>query len=235
MPITKTAGRSRRGVDRGHANIHGIINNAWVDRATLKRVNCVDDDSVGDSRPRRCAWRRSLPGTTTPLGASPRRLLATTVGDELKLTRGGRSKVIGISSKDRSAILLAGKLADAAYWMDKGRHRDVDALHEGAAGLGAGVQRAGRVDSFFGKTWDRLLPATAYEGLQGPDEGPRGSEFGMGRTFPSGSTAARTRSRRHITTRSRIRHSRAKCSPTSRESWWNRKTSDGAVSRTCFA
>ena len=29
-----------------HADVHGIINNGWVDRASLKRVNCIDDDRV---------------------------------------------------------------------------------------------------------------------------------------------------------------------------------------------
>ncbi len=44
-------------------------------------------------------------------------MLVSTVGDELKM-QGGDSKVIGISIKDRSAILPAGHMADAAYWYD---------------------------------------------------------------------------------------------------------------------
>ena len=183
--VTKTAAGHAVVLTGVHANVHGIINNAWIDRATMKRVNCVDDDSVeilgrADER-----GGVRLPGATTPLGASPRRLLATTIGDELKLTHGGRSKVIGLSSKDRSAILLAGKLADAAYWMDKGRI--VTSTHY-MKELPAWVRKfndAGRVDSFFGQTWDRLLPAAAYEKLQGPDDGAgEATDFGMGRTFP---------------------------------------------------
>jgi predicted AlkP superfamily pyrophosphatase or phosphodiesterase len=50
-------------------------------------------------------------------GSSPRRLLQSTVGDELKASGKG-GKVIGISIKDRSAILPAGHSADAAYWFD---------------------------------------------------------------------------------------------------------------------
>ena len=102
-----------------HANVHGIIGNAWVDRATLKKGNCVEDDRVKIlGLPEEDRGGARLPGLTVPLGASPRRLLASTVGDELKISGPGRSKVIGISSKDRSAILLAGKLGDAAYWME---------------------------------------------------------------------------------------------------------------------
>jgi predicted AlkP superfamily pyrophosphatase or phosphodiesterase len=183
--VSKTAAGHAVVLTGVHANVHGIISNAWVDRETLQRVNCVEDDSVqilgrADDR-----GGVRLPGSTTPVGASPRRLLATTVGDQLKLTRGGRSKVIGISSKDRSAILLAGKLGDAAYWMDKGRI--VTSTHY-MQELPAWVQafnEAGRVDSYFGQTWDRLLPVSAYDTLQGPDDAPGESAgFGLGHTFP---------------------------------------------------
>ena len=44
--------------------------------------------------------------------------LVSTVGDELKMADGGKSRVVGISLKDRAAILLVGHMADAAYWFD---------------------------------------------------------------------------------------------------------------------
>src|SRR6186997_3213685 len=44
--VSKTAAGHAVVLTGVHANVHGIINNAWVDRETLKRVNCVDDDSV---------------------------------------------------------------------------------------------------------------------------------------------------------------------------------------------
>jgi hypothetical protein len=54
-------------------------------------------------------------------GSSPRRLLVSTLGDEIKMSgrqSGQQSKVIGVSIKDRSAILPAGHMADGAYWFD---------------------------------------------------------------------------------------------------------------------
>jgi hypothetical protein len=45
-----------------------------------------------------------LGGTPATKGSSPHRLLVSTIGDELKMA-GRHSKVIGISIKDRSAIL----------------------------------------------------------------------------------------------------------------------------------
>jgi predicted AlkP superfamily pyrophosphatase or phosphodiesterase len=87
----------------------GIIGNDWYDRTTRKRVTSVTrlDDSDKGAR---------LVGATGP-GATPERMLQTTIGDELKMSGKG-GKVIGISIKDRSAILPVGRMADAAYWFD---------------------------------------------------------------------------------------------------------------------
>jgi hypothetical protein len=83
----------------------GIVGNEWYDRALKKQVTSVSDD---DTR---------LLGAPGGAGASPRKLLAATVGDELKKAD-RRAKVIGVSLKDRSAILPAGRSADGAYWYD---------------------------------------------------------------------------------------------------------------------
>ena len=92
-----------------YANANGIIANDWTDRASLGPMNCVADPSVE-------IIGRTAAGVK-PQGRSPRNLNVTTVGDEYKLARGGKPKVIGISNKDRSAILMSGHLADAAYFM----------------------------------------------------------------------------------------------------------------------
>ena len=51
-------------------------------------------------------------------GASPRNLLASTIGDEVRLATKGESKLFGISLKDRAAILTAGHTANGAFWID---------------------------------------------------------------------------------------------------------------------
>src|SRR5208282_2635808 len=85
-------------------SISGIVGNEWYDRETGKVVASISDDAT------------KLLGASGD-GASPRRLLVSTLGDELKMAGGG-GKVIGISLKDRSAILPAGHMADGAYWFD---------------------------------------------------------------------------------------------------------------------
>ena len=84
----------------------GIIGNYWFDRASGKRVSSVSDETV-----------KALGGEPNEPASSPRRLLASTVGDELRFLSNDRAKVIGISVKDRSAILPAGRHANAAYWL----------------------------------------------------------------------------------------------------------------------
>ena len=87
-------------------SISGIVGNDWFDRETGKPVTSVSDEAV------------KILGGAGEGGASPHRLLVSTVGDELKISDGGRARVIGISMKDRSAILPVGHMADAAFWFD---------------------------------------------------------------------------------------------------------------------
>ncbi len=87
-------------------NLSGIIGNDWYDRASGKTVTSVSDEST-----------EQLGGSATK-GSSPRRLLVSTIGDEMKRSRRDQPKVIGLSLKDRSSILPAGHMADAAYWYD---------------------------------------------------------------------------------------------------------------------
>lgn len=87
--------------------ISGIISNEWFDRAEGKAVTSVSDSNTK---------LLGAPGNRT--GSSPRRLLVDTVGDELKIATAGKARVIGISLKDRAAILPAGHSADGAFWFD---------------------------------------------------------------------------------------------------------------------
>lgn len=87
--------------------IHGIISNQWHVRLRDKGIYCVGDNCV-----------KTLGSKTTKGEKSPKNLLTTTIGDELRLFNNKKSKVIGISLKDRAAILSAGHMANAAYWFD---------------------------------------------------------------------------------------------------------------------
>jgi hypothetical protein len=86
-------------------SISGIVANDWYDRDERARVSSVSDA------------RTQLLGASGT-GSSPDRLLVSTVGDELKMAWGGKPRVIGVSLKDRAAILPSGHMADGAFWFD---------------------------------------------------------------------------------------------------------------------
>lgn len=90
--------------------IHGIAGNDFIVQATGQSLYCTQDDnvlSVGTKDKNATAGKMS-----------PFNLKASTVTDELKLATNFRSKVIGVSIKDRGSILPAGHAANAAYWFD---------------------------------------------------------------------------------------------------------------------
>ncbi len=154
-----------------HANINGIIGNDWIDPQSFERVSCVGDANesmVGlppPSGPR-------LPGISdVHIGRSPRYLLASTVGDELKVARGGRPKVIGIANKDRGSILMAGRMADQAYFMEGARMVSSTYYMKELPAWARDWNDARKADAYFGKVWDRVLPESEYAG-QGPDDAP---------------------------------------------------------------
>jgi len=96
-----------------YSNGHGIVANEWWDSKKKRMVTSVEDDAV-----------KSLGAPGDPSGgkmpgASPHNLMADTLGDELKLATQGKSRVFGISLKDRAAVLPTGFGGDAAYWIDQ--------------------------------------------------------------------------------------------------------------------
>src|SRR5580692_10780832 len=90
-----------------YSNGHGIAANEWWDPQKKRMVTSVEDDTT------------KLVGVTDDkAGASPHNLLADALGDELKLSTQGRSRVFSLSLKDRAAVLPGGFAADAAYWIE---------------------------------------------------------------------------------------------------------------------
>jgi hypothetical protein len=155
----------------------GIVGNEWLDRASGKRITSVTDESV-----------KLLGGGPNDVASSPSRLMSSTVGDELRLVTNDRSKVIGISVKDRSAILPAGRHANAAYWFSTTTGNMVSSTYYFKE-LPAWVNtfNAGRpADKYFGAKWERLLPENEYLKRAGPDSTPWETVTSTGdtNTFP---------------------------------------------------
>jgi predicted AlkP superfamily pyrophosphatase or phosphodiesterase len=136
----------------------GVVANSWWDDALRRRVNVVDDPSVvvlgGEGR-----------------AASPAHFHGFTLGDALKKAT-SRARVVGVSFKDRAAILMSGPRADGAYWFGSAGGRFVTSSYYGPAAPGWLERWNARrpADAYAGRAWERLLPDPAlYDRLAGPD------------------------------------------------------------------
>lgn len=138
----------------------GIIGNEWLDRASGKRVTSVSDESV-----------KLLGGTANENASSPRRLMGSTLGDELRLATNDRAKVIGISVKDRSAILPAGRHANASYWFSTRSGNMVSSTYyfDQLPAWVTTFNNSRPADKYFGAKWERLLSENEYVRRAGPD------------------------------------------------------------------
>lgn len=160
----------------GHASVytgttpayHGIISNEWYDKNLKKDVNCVEDAN------------HKVVGSPNGNGdVSPWRLLTTTITDELKLFSQKRSKVIGISVKDRGAVLPAGHMADAAYWYDSRSGNFITSTYYMNT-LPAWVQKFNArklPDQYLSQEWKTVYPIEQYT-ESGADDTPYESKIG---------------------------------------------------------
>jgi predicted AlkP superfamily pyrophosphatase or phosphodiesterase len=142
--------------------IHGIIGNEYYDKKEKKFVNCVEDSLY------------SAVGNDAVNGKlSPSRMIASTVTDELKLFTQKRSKVIGVSIKDRGAILPAGHMADGAYWYDSKSGRFISSTYY-MKSLPAWVEKFNSQNlpaKYLSQVWQTTLPIDQYT-ESGPDDTP---------------------------------------------------------------
>ena len=138
-------------------SVSGIIGNDWFDRESGASVASIADRTV------------TPVGAPDAAAASPRRLLVSTLGDEMKLASSAPKgapnapRVIGLSLKDRSAIMPVGRGADAAYWFDTKTGSFVTSsyyMKEAPAWVRAFNERR-RPDTLAGQTWTPLAPPSA--------------------------------------------------------------------------
>ncbi|MBL7937580.1 MAG: alkaline phosphatase family protein [Bacteroidia bacterium] len=145
----------------GHASIytgtspatHGIIANDWFVKETGKMMYCTDDSNVKPV------------GSESKAGLmSPKNLLVTTIGDELKLNTNQQAKVFAISLKDRSSILPAGHSANGAFWFDGSNGKFISSSHY-MNELPAWVNEFNNLQlakKYLSQGWNTLYPIAGY-------------------------------------------------------------------------
>lgn len=169
----------------GHASIytgttpanHGIVANDWYSKAKKAKMYCAADETVFLTD-----GRKASPKKIDKYSRSPKNLLGSTITDELKLFTNDRSKVVGISLKDRGAIFPAGRLADYAFWYhdQTGNFITSSYYHENLPDWLLKFNNRKLADSLLNLTWGTLKPIETYKN-SGPDHAPMEKIFN-GRT-----------------------------------------------------
>jgi predicted AlkP superfamily pyrophosphatase or phosphodiesterase len=165
----------------GHATIstgalpyrHGVILNEWYRRAAKRRMSCTTDPNVA-----------SVPyaAPEEPVGHSPDRLRVPSLGDRLRAASPS-SRVVALSMKPRSAVMLGGHGATAVTWFASS---NVWATSTAFAATPAPEVQAfvdgHPVERDRHEVWDRRGPPAGYAGLDAnPFERP---PVGWTATFP---------------------------------------------------
>ena len=168
---------------------HGMVANVWLDRETGKLVYNIQDPrypllTMGAGVDKESEIDPTQRIATTE-GRSPAPILVSTFSDELALSNAGKSKIFGVSVKDRGAVSMAGH-AGKAFWFSKKTGVFVTSTYYYKDyPLWAKDWNAKRIPfSYSGKSWELLHDRSTY--LFGDrDDMPYETNFaGYGRVFP---------------------------------------------------
>lgn len=155
---------------------HGIISNEWYNRKSDSFVNCVEDAGV-----------RTVGEVSSEGNASPKRLLSTTISDQMKIATNGQCKVYSVSLKDRAAVLPAGHTPDEVFWYSPQTGKFISSTYY-TNSLPQWVIHFNENDvagKLFQNGWNLLLPEEDYL-VSAPDDAPwEDDAFSEGKTtFP---------------------------------------------------
>jgi predicted AlkP superfamily pyrophosphatase or phosphodiesterase len=187
----------------GHASLatgtvpsaHGMVANVWFDRELGRLVYNIEDPEYhllsADADVDESLEIDPTQKAAEVDGRSPRAIVSSTFSDEMAIHYGGRSKIFGVSVKDRGAVSLAGH-AGKAFWFSKSAGEFVTSNYYYDA-YPAWVTRwngAQPLTAFAGTRWELLHDRATYQ-FGARDDRPWETDFpGWGRTFPHAYGAA---------------------------------------------
>ena len=168
---------------------HGMVANVWLDRETGKLTYNLEDPrypllskGAGVNKETEIDPTQRL---ATSEGRSPAPIMVSTFSDELALSNAGKSKIFGVSVKDRGAIPMAGH-AGKAFWFSKATGEFVTSTYYYKDyPTWAKDWNAKRIaSSYAGKSWELLNDRSTYQ-FGDRDDMPYETNFaGYGRVFP---------------------------------------------------
>ena len=168
---------------------HGMVANVWFDRELDRLAYNIEDaryklltagadvDQKSEIDPTQKAAKVE--------GRSPDNILTSTLSDEMAIHFAGKSKIFGVSVKDRGAVSLAGH-AGKAFWFSKASGEFVtsnyyyDQYPDWVSEWNADKPAM----AYAGKAWELMYPAAKYMFRDADDKAYETDLAGFGRVFP---------------------------------------------------
>jgi arylsulfatase A-like enzyme len=172
-----------------HPAVHGMVANVWLDRKTGKLARNVEDKryriltlGAGVDKTAEIDPSQKRPAGD---GRSPAAILVSTFSDELALHYGRRSKIFGVSVKDRGAVPLAGH-AGKAFWFSKrtGEFVSSNFYYDRYPAWVNDWNRKKLAFQYSGKSWELLNDKSTYLFGAADDKSWETDLAGYGRVFP---------------------------------------------------
>jgi len=131
---------------------HGIVSDRWLSRITEEMVTATYDKRY-----------RGVGGDDMYGSYSPRNMMASTLGDELKRWN-SESKVIAVSLDPQQAVLAAGHSGDGAYWLNPyyGTWMTSNFYQKELPEWVSDFNKKKFADAYVQRSWETLLPMGSY-------------------------------------------------------------------------
>ncbi len=170
-------------------SVHGMIGNVWFDREAGELSYNIEDPKYPIIPTRETTIKGEQLDPAQKLsrtqGRSPSVILAPTFSDGLAAYYGGRSKIFGVSGKDRSAVSMAGKTGKAFWFsVDNGDFVTSTYYYDGYPDWVHKWNSQRKADKYSGGSWKLLEDSSTYL-LGAQDNRPYETDLsGFGRVFP---------------------------------------------------
>jgi len=172
-----------------HPSEHGMVGNVIFDRDKGELAYNIEDadypllptdNAATDAAQVDPAQKRSR-----SQGRSPVNILASTISDEMAVHYNGKSKIFGVSGKDRSAVAMAGHAGKAFWYSTNSGDFQTSAFYYEAYPTWVKTWNAQRLaDSYSGEAWALSAEIGTYL-LGDRDDRPYETDLkGYLRTFP---------------------------------------------------
>ncbi len=147
--------------------LHGIVNGSYYDRQSKQKVSVIADN------------------TATPIAGtervSSRKMLSSTVADELQMNTMEQSTVISLAMDSKASILQVGHLADAVLWIDDA-NGNWSTSSSYANQLPSWVKKKNEqksIQDYMKMKWDPLFPINYYVVSQAKNFSEKGFSYSL--------------------------------------------------------